>query len=700
MADPSGSLALKDTSHESNSKLKAIEVVEDKLSIKQDTVPMEVESEVEFSNQEAVTLTVEWTAPEVNLTNGRCSELPENPNCHFLVKLFFQHNTYLTEIPSSFFENMPVLQVLDMSNTSIKTLPSSISKLFRLRELFLRDCEMLMVLPPQIGRLTNLKVLDLEGTNLVSLPKEVGWLLQLERLKFSLYKFADRHIEIINGIERSIISRETVSKLSSLKELSINVDPECDWWDAEVEAIISDLGKLGNLETLKLYFPTVELLDKFLQPRCAKRLQWDVVMPLIYPTLSNFSFIVGRHNDHIMSSIPRELQDEFVKLKKCLKYVNGKGDMDAIIANALEHVEALFLDRHWTIQRLSIFDMEKMDKLKFCLIVECNEMNTILGGSTLYQGLVKTGDGGPIFGSLHYLGIHYMKNLRSIWRGPIIDGSLSSLKILAIHTCPVLRTIFNLRLLDNLVFLQELIVEDCPKVRSLVTRESSLLQHKDFLPRLKKISLLHLPELHNISSGVWIAPRLEKMVIYDCPKLKNLHPLERCSRDIKEIKGESEWWESNKSDWSSEQHDYLVRVFVPLEDDDSNDELVEAVQVSLHMSQIPPLHGSTTLATTLAPPPSDVQTASTLHQATASFKEKVAEKLDVELDEKNFRGKKEKVRRSRIRDMISKIKELIPNVDKQTSTADMLDLAAGYIEDLQNEVKTLRDLRDECKCSK
>ena len=212
-----------------------MEVFEDKLkSIEQHTVLMEVESEAEFLNQEASSLTVEWTAPEVNLANGRCSELPENPNCPFLVKLFLQHNTYLTEIPASFFENMPVLQVLDMSNTSIKTLPSSISKLFRLRELFLRGCEMLMELPPLIRRLTNLKVLDLKGTELVSLPKEVGLLLQLERLKFSLYKFADRHKEVINGIERSVISRETVSKLSSLKELSINVDPECDWWDAEV----------------------------------------------------------------------------------------------------------------------------------------------------------------------------------------------------------------------------------------------------------------------------------------------------------------------------------------------------------------------------------------------------------------------------------------------------------------------------------
>ncbi|KAM7482056.1 hypothetical protein LguiB_006639 [Lonicera macranthoides] len=598
LADVSESLAAKDPmgftggsnpgSHELESKSTA-GIVEDKLkSTRQDgqnTVPMEVESEAEFSNQEASSLTVEWTSPEVSLTNGRCSELPEKPNCPFLVKLFLQHNAYLTKIPVSFFENMPVLRVLDISHTSIKTLPLSICKVFRLRELYLRGCKMLMQLPPEIGHLTNLKVLDLEGTELVSLPKQIGWLLQLEGLKFSLYRFADRHLESINGIERSIIPRETLSKLTSLKELSIDVDPECEWWDAEVEAIISDLGKLGNLEMLKLYFPTVELFQQLQQRRCVKRLEWDIAMPMIYPTLSNFRFIVGRHEDHIMSSVPRDLQYEFVKLEKCFRYVNGVRDSDAI-TKALEHVGALFLDRHWTIEWLSVSDMERMNKLKFCLIAECNEMRAILGRPTYFRELVKDSGREPILTSLCYLGIHYMKNLHKICGGKIANGSLSNLKFLAIHTCPVLSSIFNFSLLDNLIFLQELIVEDCPKVRSLVTQESSRFQHKEFLPRLEKISLLHLPELNNISTGVWIAPRLQKMVIYNCLKLKNLHPLERCSRDVKEIKGESEWWESNKLDWSSDHHEYLIHVFVPLqEDDDSIDELAEAVQISLIMSQ-------------------------------------------------------------------------------------------------------------------
>ncbi|GMJ12028.1 FLOWERING BHLH 4, ABA-responsive kinase substrate 3 [Hibiscus trionum] len=58
----------------------------------------------------------------------------------------------------------------------------------------------------------------------------------------------------------------------------------------------------------------------------------------------------------------------------------------------------------------------------------------------------------------------------------------------------------------------------------------------------------------------------------------------------------------------------------------------------------------------------------------------------------------ERVRRTRISERMRKLQELVPNMDKQTNTADMLDLAAEYIKDLQKQFKTLRDHRANCKC--
>ncbi|XVF49833.1 hypothetical protein PTKIN_Ptkin04bG0047900 [Pterospermum kingtungense] len=71
--------------------------------------------------------------------------------------------------------------------------------------------------------------------------------------------------------------------------------------------------------------------------------------------------------------------------------------------------------------------------------------------------------------SLEYLSLYYMDNLRSIWKRPNPYGSMSKLKFLALHTCPQLSNILCHAWLENFVNLEEIIVEDCPQVISLIT---------------------------------------------------------------------------------------------------------------------------------------------------------------------------------------------------------------------------------------
>ncbi|CAK9322875.1 unnamed protein product [Citrullus colocynthis] len=58
----------------------------------------------------------------------------------------------------------------------------------------------------------------------------------------------------------------------------------------------------------------------------------------------------------------------------------------------------------------------------------------------------------------------------------------------------------------------------------------------------------------------------------------------------------------------------------------------------------------------------------------------------------------ERVRRTRISERMRKLQDLVPNMDKQTNTADMLDLAVDYIKELQKQFKTLSDNRANCVC--
>lgn len=124
----------------------------------------------------------------------------------------------------------------------------------------------------------------------------------------------------------------------------------------------------------------------------------------------------------------------------------------------------------------------------------------------------------------------------------------------------------------NLVNLEEIRVEDCAKIKTLIDADLSL-------PSLKTLSLLYLPELVSISSGLSIGPKLENIVIYDCPKLKTLPCVGVCSKEVVEIKGESEWW--NALEWSSNQPYAFTELDI---DGDLLDELALNYGKSLHLS--------------------------------------------------------------------------------------------------------------------
>ncbi|KAJ0977007.1 hypothetical protein J5N97_012481 [Dioscorea zingiberensis] len=58
----------------------------------------------------------------------------------------------------------------------------------------------------------------------------------------------------------------------------------------------------------------------------------------------------------------------------------------------------------------------------------------------------------------------------------------------------------------------------------------------------------------------------------------------------------------------------------------------------------------------------------------------------------------ERERRTRISEKLRKLQELVPNMDKQTNTSDMLDLAVQHIKSLQSQVQKLNEDQANCKC--
>ena len=247
-------------------------------------------------------------ATEIHLMNNKFSELPRGPNCPQLCALFLQKNPFLRVIPPSFFQRMPMLQILDLSHTKIRSLPQSLYGLSQLQRLFLRGCKLFMELPPEVGELSNLKVLDLEGTEIIRLPMDVGKLTNLTCLKMSFYGDNDNKKD--NQYSNRIIPQSVMSNLSQLEELIIDVNPDDKQWNANVKDIVEEVCSLNRLEALQLYFPEVSLLNNLMDGS-------SINLPGMH-----FRFTVGNHMKRIISRLPLEAAVKFEEQERCLKYVN------------------------------------------------------------------------------------------------------------------------------------------------------------------------------------------------------------------------------------------------------------------------------------------------------------------------------------------------------------------------------------------
>ncbi|XP_050272971.1 uncharacterized protein LOC126716067 [Quercus robur] len=495
----------------------------------------------------------DWeNANEIYLMDNELSVLPENPRCPKLSALFLQRNYKLRLIPPAFFNYMPALQILNLSGTNIKSLPNSIIRLVSLKRLFLNECHCFMVLSPKIGELKRLEVLSLEGTEIMDLPLDIKKLTNLTCLEVSFCEVQSNCRQAMQL--NTVVPCGVISVLSQLEELSIDVDPGDERWDACVEDIVNDVCTLKSLYSLKFYFQRVELLS---------HIQRNI------PSLLYFRFTVGRHVKRIMSGVPRDVEFELERWDRCLKYINGV-DVPRDIKKVLQHATAFFLDRHATVKKLSNFGIQNMEKLKCLVMGECSEVQVIIDEADGYEEddsdeIVSEsyGTGKIVLGSLEYMYLYYMESLRSMWEGPgpLQPESLFCLKSLTLCTCPQLTTIFTPGLLANLCNLEELKVDDCPSIKSIVSHDITA-EHKIsyFLPELKKISLHYMPELVSISNGLHIAPKLEWLSFYDCPKLKNPLVVEISTQCLKGIKGEMSWWKA--LDWSNGRPAYLDEIFV------------------------------------------------------------------------------------------------------------------------------------------
>ncbi|KAH9771351.1 Disease resistance protein SUMM2 [Citrus sinensis] len=204
----------------------------------------------------------------LSLMRNSIDNLPTVPTCPHLLTLFLNDNE-LTTITDDFFQSMPCLTVLKMSDIRmLQQLPMGISKLVSLQLLDISNTEV-EELPEELKALVNLKCLNLDWTDvLVEVPQQL--LSNFSRLRVlrmfatgirSVYgRFSSwyenvaeellglKHLEVLEITFRSFEAYQTF--LSSQKLRSCTQAPFLYKFDREESIDVADLANLEQLNTL------------------------------------------------------------------------------------------------------------------------------------------------------------------------------------------------------------------------------------------------------------------------------------------------------------------------------------------------------------------------------------------------------------------------------------------------------------------
>ncbi|PIA24910.1 hypothetical protein AQUCO_14800007v1 [Aquilegia coerulea] len=156
----------------------------------------------------------------ISLIRTGITHLEKLPSCPNLLTFFAPYNNYLNHINDDFFFSMPNLKFLDLSQSKITKLPTSICELFELEFLNL-DRTKITNLPSEMRNLTKLKYLCLLGRE-VSIPR--GMIMNfsnLEILELDVLKSDDSSEEFFEFEEFRCLNKlkYLVISISDFKDL-------------------------------------------------------------------------------------------------------------------------------------------------------------------------------------------------------------------------------------------------------------------------------------------------------------------------------------------------------------------------------------------------------------------------------------------------------------------------------------------------
>ncbi|KAM5582489.1 hypothetical protein ABKV19_002747 [Rosa sericea] len=503
----------------------------------------------------------------ISLMENEIRSVPEElvgPNLQILL---LQKNTGLNEIPETFFQSPNELRLLDLSKTSISSLPQSFSLLTNLQALYLDFCKKLIDISI-VGKLKKLEILSMREYPLKELSREIGHLTNLRMLDVG-GRLEDGGIVTIPS--------EVISKLHMLEELYL-LNCGCKNWKRQTEGEgeetnigFGDLAGLSKLKNLQVSISDAECIPKNVEVEPGW-VHFDIRIGGQTGDFPNYCF--GHNSRSVVlegvtiSTLPDWFINAVTKKTEYLEYNSCNGMSDILMEydhgrlHKLEHLRlggyyletSMYLKELMNttrrVQKGPVFEnLEKLDlialthleklcvgelppgsfiNLKALLVYECYFLKNVskfvqrlpnldkLGLKQMYiLEYVFVSEGfEPKQSKLREMHLLNLHALRSICSGPAPRAMFQSLKSLTIYDCKLLQNLFTSDVAECLFQLEDLFVELCPLLERVIEEVNN---EKIVLPKLKNLVLKELPKLYGATATVDIeCPSLEHLVVVDC----------------------------------------------------------------------------------------------------------------------------------------------------------------------------------------
>ncbi|PIA25519.1 hypothetical protein AQUCO_11200026v1, partial [Aquilegia coerulea] len=352
--------------------------------------------------------------------------------CPQLQSLLIRENDDIRIDEESFFEDNKSLEVLDLRGRwkgdglrFIMPTPQSISCLINLKTLHLVDCDVSDKIS-LLGGLRKLEILNLSNSIVKTLPEEIGNLVNLRSLD-------------LNGAKLSFVAPNVISKLSYLEEFYMNNG--YDEWDTmtsggEYNASLKEVELLSRLSRLTIYIkgtetePNVSWLNNLKQLLIQDANTWSS-----YHSDPQHQFLqLNRVNPLEYWHWLYKLISTSVGLKWCFGIKNVA---DLVALRDLKQLEELVVDRCDDIEYLIGIDESNKDSqdsfntLKKITLMDLGGMKKIYHGPTPSTGF---------FGQLRSLKVFGCNQIKNIFSANLLLA-IKRLEHLYVEDCSSLKEI-------------------------------------------------------------------------------------------------------------------------------------------------------------------------------------------------------------------------------------------------------------------